>query len=194
MKNSLKYTLILLLTALIMPVSSLVLADDDSGDWNSIYDSYNSMQFGKPVSDREVENAIKTIKQYKNKGKKDQKDGISTEEKAKEAREIAGPPELPDAAGLLFLLPTNVSFGENTIEKGFYLAESTDKDNSHFIRLTQGEGHIVADIEANATNIDRIQTISGGKANISSEVMENGLLKITLIGSKYILEAYLWTQ
>jgi hypothetical protein len=191
----------LLVTALMIILTLPALADDNNtDDWSDIYKGYNDAQYGKPVSSQEFNNAVKTIKKYKGtdkENKKVQKGGVSTGENlqpSQNPKEVAKPVELPDAAGLLFLLPTSVSLGESTIEKGFYLAESADKDNNHFIRLTRGEGQIVADIQANATDIDRIQTISGGKTSISSEIMNNGMLKITLIDTKYILEAYLWAQ
>lgn len=174
--------------------------DDDANDWNSIYDSYNNAQYGKPVSEKEVEDAIKTIKKYnktdkkKEKGSKGGKSSGENAEPGHDPKEIAKPPEIPDSPGHLFVLPTDVYLGEKIIEKGFYLAEGIEKNNNHFIRLTRGEGNIVAEIEANATNIDKIQTIAGGKTSISSEIMENGLLKIMLIDTKRILEAYLWTQ
>jgi hypothetical protein len=175
-------------------------ADDDAYDWSSIYDSYNNAQYGKPVSEKEVEDAIKTIKQYnktdkkKEKGSKGGKSTGENTEPAYDPKEIAKPPEIPDSPGHLFILPTDVYLGEKVIEKGFYLAEGVEKNNNHFIRLTRGEGNIIAEIEANATDINKIQSISGCKTSISSEIMENGLLKIMLIDTKRILEAYLWTQ
>lgn len=188
------------MTIAILLFAPPVFADGDADDWSSIYDSYNNAQYGKPVSEKEVEDAIKTIKKYNKtdkEKKKTLKDGKSTGENAEldhDPKEIAKPPEIPDSPGHLFVLPTDVYLGEEVIEKGFYLAEGIEKNNNHFIRLTRGEGNIIAEIEANATDIDRIQTISGGKTSISSEIMENGLLKIMLIDTKRILEAYLWTQ
>jgi len=188
MKNQFKYIILL---ALIISIQSPVFAIED---WGSVYESYDEAEYGKKVSEKEYQDAIDAINKYKN-GKKIPKNSknkeiISDKKQGKDILIFEAPPR----AEPLFVLPINVSHEGTIIRQGFYLAQPINRDNKHFIRLTQGEGKIIADIEANVFKTDNIEKISDSTEKIFSEIIREEMLKITYSNRNLILEAYLWIQ
>ncbi len=156
-------------------------------DWQGVFDGYNEAEYGKPVTGEDYTNAIKTLEKYreKNKGKKS-KQKEKTDNKNKEENNVIF--DLPSSHKPLLALSRDVNYKGLLIQRGFYLASAINRDNKHFIRLTQGEGRVIADIEANPLKGENSDN------KIFSEIMENDILKLTYIDKDIILEAYLWTR
>jgi len=169
--------LILFLAAL----PSVAAADD----WDTVFDGYNEAQYGKTISEKEYQDAVKTMEKFQKKDKtKKNKGGENiTEEKASELKF-----EAPSSLDLLLTLTTDVHYNGRPIERGFYLASAINRDNRHFIRLSLGEGRVIAEIEANALES------TNEEKKIFSEIVDNGILKLTYTDYDVILEAYLWIK
>ena len=146
-------TVLLLITVLfILTQKSAAIAFDD---WESVYADHNKAEYEKIISNQEYENAIQTMEKYNKSNKKSKKDSTKKENKTKVIL------DMPAKNDPLFLLPINANCNGQLIQHGFYLASGISKNNKYFIRLTHGEGRIIADIEAKVLNhkIDSIAKI-----------------------------------
>ena len=169
--------------AFILLITSPVPAFAEEDDWGSVYDGYKDAEMGKAVTQQEYENAIKSLEKLQ---KKDKKEKIKVESKDKKK---PGPAfVIPSRQEPLFTLSADVTYNGQVIKKGFYLVSAINKDDKHFIRLTQGEGRIIADIEANVFKSENTES------KIFSEILKNDILKLTYTNENLILEAYLWIQ
>gem|GEM_PF-5279577 len=190
-KKKLK-NLTLMVTILVLSGNSQVMAAED---WSSVYDNYKDAEYGKIISGNDYQNAIKAINEHYKPDKKVknklEKKGLNLDKDEDENKIIF---ESPSRKEPLLTLPINISYDGKLIPKGFYLAKGLNRDNKYFIRLTQGEGRIIADIEANIFKTDNLQKVSESKEKIFSEIINNDMLKITYSNKIYILEAYLWIQ
>ncbi len=175
-----KKLLITLNLIMFLAACQATLADDD---WVSVYEGFDNAEYGKMVSEKEYLDAVKTMEKYSKKNKKDKKKEDLSEEKKPEIKF-----DRPAKTEPLLALVTDVDYKGKPIERGFYLANAINKDNRHFIRLSLGEGKIIADIEANVLNN------KNEEKKIFSEIMDNGILKLTYTDYDIILEAYLWIQ
>jgi len=178
----------LVLLILIMLLQSPVFAIED---WTSVYDSYDDAQYGKTVSEKEYKDAIDAVKKYRNGENTKKNKPVASKKKIEENKLIF---EVPSRSEPLFTLPIDVSHEGKTIEQGFYLVKPVNHDNKYFIRLSQGEGNVIAEIEANMFKTDNIEKISDSKEQIFSEIIREEMLKITYSNRNIILEAYLWIQ
>ncbi len=168
-----------------------VLAIDD---WSSIYESHKEAEYGKTVTQGEFQNAIEAYKDYTNKktdkkirGKLKEK-GLTLEKNSGGNKVIFESPASPDP---LLMLPVDISHEGKLIERGFYLASPISLDNRYFIRLSQGHGKVIADVEANVFKTDNLQKIAENREKVFFEIMKNDMLKITYTNRRFILEAYL---
>ena len=169
--------------AFILLITSPVPAFAEEDDWGGVYDSYKDAEMGKPVSQQEYENAIKSLEKLQKKDKKEKAEKEPVDKKMPEPAFV-----IPSRQEPLFTLATDVTYNGQVIKKGFYLVSAINKDDKHFIRLTQGEGRIIADIEANVFKNENTEI------KIFSEILKNDILKVTYTNENLILEAYLWIQ
>ncbi len=166
-----------------------------SDGWDNVYKSYDNADYGKIVPENEYKNAVNALKKYNKQNKKVKKKlqeaGLASDKKEHKKKLIF---EIPASPQPLFTLPINIDYNGKLIKKGFYLAKAINKNDKYFIRLTQGEGKIIADIAANVFKFDNMAKISDGKEKIASKITKNNMLKITFNNSNFILEAYLRIQ
>lgn len=188
MKKIVKNFLLLTLVIFTALIPGGVFALDD---WGNVYDSYRDAEYGKIISGQDYQNAINAIKEYKKPDKKLEKKlkekGLDLKEDENESKVKF---EVPARQEPLLRLPMNVSYEGKLIQRGYYLARAVSSDNRYFIRLTQGEGRVVADIEANVFKTDNLQKVSKGEKKVFSEMLKNDMLKITYSNRELILEAY----
>lgn len=177
---------IILAFILIFAVISVSVRADD---WNSVYDSYNEAEYGKSISEQDYQKALEVMEKYSDKKDKKARDKEKKAEKdinkEKEPKIIF---DSPPSDNSLLTLFTDVSHNGKLIERGFYLVSAINKNNKHFLRLTRGEGRVIAEIEAHPlekADVDK---------KVFSEIMDNGILKLTYTDRNVILEAYLWIQ
>ncbi|HSA06941.1 MAG TPA: hypothetical protein P5556_07155 [Candidatus Gastranaerophilales bacterium] len=187
---------LILTIALIMSISQPASASEEmADDWGSIDDNYNQANYEQIVSDKDYENALNALKGLQKPNKKLEKKlkekGLNLNKEESEKRFAL---EVPVRSEPLFTLPINVNHNGALIDQGFYLAKVIKINSKYFIRLTKGEGRIIADIEANVFQTGNINKNSEIPEKIFSEIIDNERLKVTYSGTDVILEAYLWIQ
>ncbi len=182
------------------------------GSWDSMVKDYDQYEYGKPVSEEEVQNAIKTIKEFKNKNnKKNQKSKkrwyqIWKKKKSKEdkgsgvrshkmrnnkfkKKVITGPKPLPKSQLPLLRLPFTVYYGTKVIPQGFYLIDAVKKEQNVYLRFKQGQS-VIADVLARDKDLEQPK-FKGKSAFSKCEVINNAFVKIYFQKNKNKLETVL---
>lgn len=165
-------------------------------DWSSVYDGYQEAEYGKIISDQDYKNAINAFKEYNKPDKKVEKKlkekGLNLKNNEEEETKIIF--EAPARQEPLLMLPVNVSYDGKQIHQGFYLAKPLIVNDKYFIRLSQGRGQVIADIEASVFKSDNMQKVAKNKKKIFSEMKGQDLVKITYSSREFILEAFLFVN
>jgi hypothetical protein len=187
MKNKL-YLIPLII--LVFFVSGKEAFSDD--DWNTSVDQFNKADYGKIISEKDYNDALKTIEKYSKKDKKrkkvekkgNKKTGTKLFDKEKE------PPlayDIPQKTDPLITLPVQITYNGKQIEQGFYMVDYMVQGTKYFIRLSQA-GKITADIKA---SIIKNQGIIAEIPSASVNFLDENKLKLVYKCKNFYLEAFL---
>lgn len=162
--------------------------------WENLINRFNENTFGKPITPKEFEEAIKTIKKYsKNKKKKKKKRKHKKNKNQKEEFQQKGTsPEKPltvdrpASSSRLFRLSSDVIYNNKVINNGFYLVDLLIEDKNYYIVLKQGYNTI---IKIKSSVINDKKAFEGKKENVFLEVFDSKLLKIYYRSLNIIVES-----
>jgi len=192
LKNFLKIKKIMILNLwsillLAAYTSSAVAQTADESDWGDLIKNYNDSSYGKIISNKEYNEAVKTREEMNkkhNKKKKKTKNKPENEEPDIIYKEPASSP-FP-----LLSLPVSVYYENTIIKKGFYLVKVKTFSGKYFIELTQGNQQPII-LEAKYTpNPIKISL----KNNVTTERINDKIIKLCYIDSNFTLETSLWTE
>ncbi len=180
----------------------------DYGSWDSMVKDYDDYEYGKTVSEEEVQNAIKTIKEHK--GKKSRKSKKSkkrwyqiwkkkkfkkdknfdaAKNKIHKTKVITGPKPMPKSKLPLLRLPFTLYYGKTLIPQGFYLIDAVRKNQNYYLQFKQGKA-VIVEVPARDKVFEKPKSIR--KSAFSTyEVINGAFLKIDFQKSNVSLETIL---
>ena len=153
--------------------------ENSDQNWDNVIHTYDNAQITNPVTDDQYNQALRTIKDYKTKGKgkknKDSKDKKGKNSKGKSEKKEPVIFDVPASRDPLLRLPANVYYNDQILDNGFYLVNAFFRDNKTYLRIKQGDKFI--EVEAKELSSDD-KTPRSRTSSASSEVIDGKKVRI----------------
>lgn len=179
-----KYFL-LLISATLICLSSMALAEDDASEWTKHLDVYNSDGLDRPVSAIEYKKTMDELQSLKDKKKK-KKSWFKRNETPDEPITTSEPVKIERHD--ILKITTPLFYDGNILPVGFYKISAEEINNEYFLNFVQGKTTILK-IKANKTSH---MNFCKDKVNcLETEIYQDKYFKINFKTIDYALNGYL---